>query len=435
VRPVTEQARSVAGAVPILAVSAVLLGTGAQILPPDALIDAGPVQMSLARLLIVLGLVCLVVAEGARGELFRTRLEIPLALLLAASTASTIEWGTEPRLRFLIESIALFYLVVGVVRARPESRTALSLIALLALALAAFGGIEQISQGVLTGFYRDGCTPITLPPGIQPPPGAVTRATGAFSNPNVLAGAVLLLAPLAAVTSLAVTRAAQMRLALGLVAGLGYLALFLTYSRTGVLIGIVGAGAAILFAGTRYRWPLVAVGATLAIGFTFLFASCGSDAGAGYGRSKEWSDTITIIKDNPVYGVGLGRVGQVLQARNPSFTAQHAHNLYLNWWAEAGPAALVAWLWMFGYLVFRSGRAALRGDPLARGLAVALGGFALFSLTDHPANVDRVATTLWVVMGLAAGSLAMWRKREAAGEPEPGSVSGQAAALPATRRA
>lgn len=432
-----ERAREVVAAVPILAISAVLLGTGAEILPADALFGVGPIQITLARLLIAMGLVALVVSEGLRLELFRTRLEIPLALLLSASLVSTIQWETAPRFRFLVESVALFYLVVGVVRARQESRTALSLVALVALALSAFGGIAQISQDVLTGFYRDGCKPLTLAPGIAPPPGSITRATGAFANPNVLAGQILLLAPIAAVTAWAAATAVQLRLALGLVAALGYVALFLTYSRTGVLIALVGAGAAILTSRLKNRtdrgfagvstggWLLVGVAVLVAIGFTFLFASCGSDAGSGYGRTKEWSETIEVIKDNPLYGVGLGRVGQVLQARSPGFSAQHAHNLYLNWWAEAGPAALIAWLWLFGYLVFRSGRAALRGDPLARGLFVALGGFALYSLTDHPANLDRVATTVWVVMGIAAGSLSMWRTRQQAGKPEPGSVSGE----------
>jgi O-antigen ligase len=148
----------------------------------------------------------------------------------------------------------------------------------------------------------------------------------------------------------------------------------------------------------------------LAIGVSFLFGSCGSQGVGGYGRTKEWSQTIHVIRDNPVYGVGLGRLGDVLRARNPRLQVAHAHNLFLNWWAEAGPAALLAWLWIFGATIWRSLRAARAGDPVAKGVFVALAGFALFSLADHPSNVDRVATALWITLGLAAGATPLLRR-------------------------
>ncbi|MBA2506564.1 MAG: O-antigen ligase family protein [Thermoleophilaceae bacterium] len=406
-----DSVRTAVGAVPLLVVCALLLGTGAEIMPPESLISLGPVQITLARLLIMLGLIALVVAEGPRVGLFHSRLEIPLALLLAAVLVSTVQWDTGPRARFMFESVALFYLVVGVVRARPESRTAITLIALVSLAVAALGGVAQISQDVATGFYRDGCEPLTRPGPVQPPD-TIARATGSFANPNVLAGYILLLAPLAAVAAWASAAALQLRLALGLVAGLGYLALLLTYSRAGVFIALLGIGIAIATTKVRHRWPLVALGVALAIATTFLFASCGSDAGAGYGRQQEWRETIEIAVENPVYGVGPGRLGQVLEARDPNFSAQHAHNLFLNWWAEAGPLAMLAFLWIFGFLIWRTGRGAVAGDRIARGLLVALVGFGLFSLADHPANVDRVATAMWIVFGLAAGGFALRRDEE-----------------------
>ena len=79
-------------------------------------------------------------------------------------------------------------------------------------------------------------------------------------------------------------------------------------------------------------------------------------------------------------------------------------------WAEAGPAALLAWLWIFGATIWRSLRAARAGDTLAKGVVVALLGFALFSLADHPSNVDRVAIALWITLGLAAGATPLLRR-------------------------
>lgn len=383
----------------------VLLGTGADILPHDAIVALGPVELTLSRLLVLGGLAALVATDGARAAVFRTRLEIPLALLLIAGLVATIRWGTEPRYRFLVESVAIFYLTFAVARARPEARRALVAVALVAVSISALGGIAQISQGEATGFYRDGCEPVTAPPPIVPPD-TITRATGTFSNPNLLAAHVLLLAPLGAVALALGGLAMQLRLVLGLALALGYVALFLTYSRAAVFFALVAIGVAVATSGLRHRAWLATLGVALALGSTFLFAACGSEAGAGYGRTQEWRDTIAIARDEPLTGIGLGRVGDVLRAGDPRANTAHAHNLFLNWWAEAGPLALVAWVWILVALLWRSLRATLRGDPLARGALVALVGFSGVSLLDHPANVDRVAIAFWMVAALAAAATA-----------------------------
>jgi O-antigen ligase len=133
-----------------------------------------------------------------------------------------------------------------------------------------------------------------------------------------------------------------------------------------------------------------------------LAGSCGSDSTASYGRTEEWRQTFNVIRDNPVWGVGLGRLGAVLQAEHPGSTARHAHNLWLTWWAEAGTGAFVAWVWLTLALLWRSLRAALRGSAAARTGLVALVGFFGFSMLDHPANTDRVALAFWIVAGFAA---------------------------------
>ena len=418
---------------PLIVVGTILLGTGADILPTGQIVDAGPVELNLSRLLLIAGFAAFFYAEGLRPELLPIRLAIPVGLLLAAALATSIEWETGARFRFLVEGIALFVLACAVVRSARQRAVALTVVALAAVALSALTGISQVTQDRATGFYRDGCRPVTAaPPGI--PPGTVTRARGTFENPNLLAAHVLLLAPLAAAAAAAgagrrrgdsgrggaaaadpaatgdapsslgePAGGAQLAVAGGLVVGLAYLGLVLTYSRAGVLIAILGAGVAVAASRAPRRGYLAAVGVAVAIGASFLFATCGSEGAAGFGRIEEWRETMGIVGDNPVLGVGLGRVGGELRARDPRATTAHSHNLFLNWWAEAGPAALVAWLWLFGVLLWWSLRAALRGDALARAALVALLGFAGFSMVDHPANVDRIALALWCVAGIAAG--------------------------------
>ena len=409
--------RAAVAELPLLIVAALLLATGADILPPDALVSIGPVELTLARLLIVAGFAALLYAHRPRRADFATGLEIPIALLLVAGLVATLKWGTEPRLRFLIEAVALFYLAVGTVRVREESRVALAAVALVAVAMSALGGLGQVAQDEATGFYRDGCRPVTMaPPAI--PDGTITRAIGSFANPNLLAGHVLLLAPLGAagIAGLAGGRQ-QLRRVLWMVIALAALGLVLTFSRSGVLLGVLGVIAALATSGMAYRRHLIAAAVALAVATFVLLGSCGSEGAAGYGRTQQWKETISVIGDNPVYGVGLGRVGDVLRERDARHTARHSHNLLLNWWAEAGPLALLAWTWLLAVLVWRSLRGALAGDAMARGAMVALGGFAAYSMLDHPANVDRIAVALWVVMALAATlpRLARGRAPEAAG--------------------
>jgi O-antigen ligase len=331
-----------------------------------------------------------------------------------AGVVATVKWGTEPRLRFLLESVALVYLTLGVVRTRPEARTAILVVALVAVGLSSLDGVAQIAQGEATGFYRDGCTPVTqAPPDI--PDGTVTRAIGSFSNPNLLAAHVLLLAPLAAAGIGLVGGGWTLRRVLALVLGLACVGLVLTYSRTGVVLGVLAAAGGIWLSGVRHRGYLVAAVAALAIVAFVLLGTCGSQGASSFGRTDAWKETIEVIEDNPVYGVGLGRLGDVLHERDARATSNHGHNLLLNWGAEAGLLALLAWLWLLAALLWRSLRAGLAGDVAARGIFMALAAFFAYSMSDHPANVDRIATALFVTMGLAAAlPRAPLRRRERA---------------------
>jgi O-antigen ligase len=406
--------RRAAGELPLLVVATLVLATGADILPPDAIVAVGVVELDLARLLILAGLVALLATHGLRREIFASGLAIPLGLLVVAGLVATVKWGTEPRLRFLLESVALLYLTLAVVRTRPEARTALAIVALVAVSLASLDGVAQIAQDEATGFYRDGCTPVTrAPPDI--PDGTVTRAIGSFANPNPLAAYVLLLAPLAAAGIGLVGGGWTLRRTLALALGLSSVGLVLTYSRTGVVLGVLAAAAGIWLSGVPHRRYLVTAVAALAIVAFVLLGTCGSQGASGFGRTEAWKETIAVIGDNPAYGVGLGRLGDVLHERDDRSTTNHGHNLLLHWWAEAGPLALLAWLWLFAVLLWRSLRAGLAGDVAARGIVVALGAFFAYSMSDHPANVDRIGTALFVTMGLAAAlPRAPLRRREAA---------------------
>jgi O-antigen ligase len=406
---------------PMLVVGVLLLSTAADILPNDTIVGVGEVQLNLARLLVLVSLVAFLIANGFRAEHWRTGYALPLLLLLGVALYSSHKYGTFPRYRFLVEGVAVFYLVFAVVRAQRDGRDVLATIGLIALSVAALAAVAQVAQGVHTGFYRDGCTPVTLTPAATPPSGSLTRATGTFSNPNVLGGYLLLLLPVGAMAWAYVARVRGIWPALALGCGFGFLALVFTFSRAAILASLVAIGVGVLVSDLRYRRWLLLVLAAGGAAIAVLAGGCGSDATSTYGRAEEWQATIDVIRDNPLWGVGLGRLGAVLQAQDPQSSARHAHNLFLTWWAEAGTGALIAWVWLYVLLLWRSLRAALRGSAAARTGLVALLGFLGISMLDHPANTDRVALAFWIVAGFAAatGEPGGWLWRRIRGHPAP----------------
>jgi hypothetical protein len=415
--------RSRVADLPLLLLGVLLLSTAADILPNDTIVGVGEVQLNLARILVAVGLAAVVVTNGFRLDQWRTGLAVPLLLLLGVSLYASHRFGTYPRYRFLVEGVAVFYLAFAVVRARGvDAREGLAFLGIVALSIAALTAVAQVAQDVQTGFYRNGCTPLTLNPGVAPPSGSIPRATGTFSNPNVLGGYLLLLLPIGLMASAYVARVRGLWTVVAFGGGLGFLSIVFTFSRAAVLMSLVAVGLGVLVSDVRYRRWLVLVVLLVAVGIGALAGSCGSDATAGYGRTEEWKQTFEVIRDNPLWGVGLGRLGFVLHARDAASTARHAHNLWLTWWAEAGTGAFIAWVWLTLALLWRSLRAALRGSAAARTGLVALVGFFGFSMLDHPANTDRVALAFWIVAGFAAASadpgpglLARLRRRGGAG--------------------
>jgi len=136
-----------------------------------------------------------------------------------------------------------------------------------------------------------------------------------------------------------------------------------------------------------------------------------------------WKDTVRMILDRPLLGVGVGNFAYTLPkyasresaeslarmrtAAGMDLAVYQAHNGYLEVLAETGVLGLAAFLWMF-YAVcgmfYRLLRRYARGeaDALAVGLAAAAAAtlvHALFSLNfQNPAS----ASHFWVATGLAA---------------------------------
>lgn len=230
------------------------------------------------------------------------------------------------------------------------------------------------------------------------------RVLGTFPLPNLLAGYLAMLLPLAA----AVLMAAPQRLGQRLVAVsclvLAGLAFLLTQSL-GATCALLGAYALVMITRggrrQRSRWLLWAVGSSVLVGSLLAVRPMLRDIAHQHNpirnRLAYWKVTATIIREHPLRGVGFGEFRHAFDAFRPEGAQRvlHAHNSYLELWAELGIIGLLAWLWLIGETL----RAANRVD---RWLAVAACAFALHNLVDFSLYVAQVNVLWWVLVGLAA---------------------------------
>ena len=358
--------------------------------------------MTLGRVLVLVGLIALV-AGGARPGDARTALDVPIALLLAAATLTTLRGGHPGApLRFLVTAVAFYYLVVLVLRRVRGARAALTLVALVAVVAAGGAGVAQVAQDDHTTYYRDGLAPVVS---VTPRPDLLTRAVGTFPNPNLLAGYLLLLVPVAALAVAAAATPDVRAVSVGLVA-LAELGLVLTFSRAGIVAGLLAAAAALYALRPAWRRPLaVAGGVLLALVLVGTIATRGALL-AGFGRPEAWGLAIEVARANPLFGVGLSRAGDVMNLTGDGTdTYRHAHNLWLTWWVETGPVGLLAIVWITVWLLLRAARDALEGSPWGAAALAATVGMLGLSLVDHPANAERIALAFWFVAAwVAAGA-------------------------------
>lgn len=335
--------------------------------------------------------------------LFFVSLFWALLLMSGANTVFTGAAGKE-LLRWSV-NLCAFFLVASIA---GRGRYALALCAVISLA----GSLEA-------GWaIREYAASVRQIPG--------WRVFGTLFNPDFLAGYLVLITPLC-LTFLAQWRGAGRSL-VALLAFLPLPALLLTGSRGGLLA--FGMEFAALLLLLRWNRALdrrtgvslavaVAAMAALFMGLTSLGASQRLAGGPGESiehsaafRKYLWADTLTMIKEQPAFGHGLGSFPW---AHGPSakvgFT-RLAHNSYLQLGAEAGVPALIGLLITFGFWIATAIRRE-RSDqvageelcgvstPAIRAAIVAgVIGADAHNFVDSDAYLLANGLTLWSMMGM-----------------------------------
>lgn len=376
----------------------------------------------------------------------RSRLEAPLFYVLLATALATlpiVDWqlGLPKVLGMVLGAAVLLAICRAVVTRQAVAGAVIGLTVLAASVVAvAFVGSEWKSGVALpiAPLYRLITPVVALIP---------RNAAGELINPNEVAGVLVLLIPVLLAQGAAVARPrrqvhrvhdrwASARSWAAVPVGCAALALLVaTRSRSGWAGGAAALtllGAAVI-ADTKYgparpRWTRDTTVAVVLIGaFALAIAAWSTwqvaprwigatgvpaDVGSIRSRVDLWGRGLYMLQDFALTGIGLGQFNPVLHWRYPPFElapnefTPHVHNIVLEYALELGVPGAVA----FGLLLrafFRQCRQAWRSsDAMLRwtgvGLAIGVGSFLVYGITDAIAPGARGGLVLWIVLGAGA---------------------------------
>ncbi len=376
----------------------------------------------------VIGFICVLLScalrRWARGRFFpQTAFDLPILALLLMAPVSL--WASADLsvslipLGQIVAGVNLFYALTARVETERDLSWAVAGLLLLggSIALLAPFGVDWIKTKFLAlPSVYDRFLHI-LPDGI---------------HPNLLAGALVLVIPLALAILLYAplqrlgTRA---RFARALIAtGVLWMAaiLLLSQSRGGITATLAGLLLLLAFKGRRV------VGSALALlvgGAAWVFTQrdptrladlfFSTDTVSGLaGRLEIWSRAVYALQDVPYTGIGLGMFSRAVKVLYPLFLAGpdtdvgYAHNIFLQVGVDLGIPGLVAYVALvvlglvLGWKAFLAARERRDGDraAVALGLAVSLIAIQLHGVVDSAVWDTKPAILSWMLLGVIAAA-------------------------------
>jgi len=206
---------------------------------------------------------------------------------------------------------------------------------------------------------------------------------------------------------------AKRRRRLAVAAGVLVVGLALTLSRGAALAGFAGLATIIAIARPRHGWRWFGAAATGAVSIFLIFAATRFTANGGgateSSRALIWRSSIDMLKDHPVFGVGLDQFlyqygrRYVLPDGWPERYTSHPHNAVLDVWLSLGIAGLATFA---GLLATVGRRARLVISGMASGRAVAVGAIAALAgglahgMVDNSFFLADIATLTWIMIAL-----------------------------------
>jgi O-antigen ligase len=394
---------------PALGVAALLV-----LAPFDLARYVGPTSITTLKAGLV-GLLAVLAFSRPDLAAFRT---LPVRVMLAAFFATLIaialsaihaqDLGAVVREAFKNgEYLVLFAGAIAAFAADPDDRPFWRMLE-LAVALVCCSALAEYLLGAHSGIFLRGWV---LP-----------RIAGTLEGPNQLAGYLDVVLPV--LVARALIHRDRILTAVIVLAALTDL---LTISRAGILGVVVGIAVvlAVLRPAQRLAWRYAAVVAVIVLGGGTLASRAGVPVGyfsldqvtqsADHlgNRSELWRAAIALWRTSPLFGVGAGNYELDL-AQVGLFGVRYLQSL-----AEEGLVGLLTTVSLFAVTIWTLARSAVR-RPLVVGALGATVALSVHQVTDDLFFFPKVATTYWLVTGVAVAEIAaryLFEQRRAATYP------------------
>jgi O-antigen ligase len=200
------------------------------------------------------------------------------------------------------------------------------------------------------------------------------------------------------------------------------LALLLTFSKGGLLLGIP-AGLLVVFwiwqrRNGRSPWPWAIALLILGVAALFLASQIPQLSqrldlfgATGVFRIKLWQAGLEMFRENPLFGVGLDnflyayRGRYILDGAWQEPNLNHPHNIFLDFATRLGLVGLLAGGWMIFILARTLKRVLAKVNeewlPVAAGLSGALAAMLIHGLVDHSFFLVDLALSFYLMIGIA----------------------------------
>jgi len=232
-------------------------------------------------------------------------------------------------------------------------------------------------------------------------PPSLRRASSTFNQPNILGDYIIMFIPL--VLLLLFKYKSPLYL---LVSIISLTALVFSFSR-GAVAGFLAA-TALFFRQNKKTLRILVFSTVFFLIIIILQLSVISpiiDKGISLqGRFEIFKESLNLIKENPLFGTGLGTFRTVnnleIGAEND---IHHAHNIYLQIAVERGLIALLVFL----ALLFVFYRESLATPPdgeylhlIKQALLIGITAVLIHGLVDYPFYNQRIALLFWMLVGI-----------------------------------
>jgi putative inorganic carbon (HCO3(-)) transporter len=341
------------------------------------------------------------------------------SMALISLTITTQHETTLTQVYRLFSGIALTYAIVRSVSFSPPAR-----MLLLATALVVVTFFLSLATPFTT-WIKYGRILDSLPVNVR---GVFPTLTSDVSNPNVLAGQIVILLPFSVAMVMSGWRSlGVLRWLFATLTASIALAMLIFTQSTGALVAL----AAMLVVGivlflVKKRWHMFVVILLGMIGIfilidqaTFLLelppVQKTIESRSSQGRIELWQHALYLIRDFPFTGIGMGTYKEVahtlypFQVMPPS-RAFHAHNILLQVGVDLGIPGLIAWVCLFllvmwqGWRIYRDGQRQPSLWLRNLGIAILCSQVALLThgMVDAVTwGMVRPAPLVWAIWGLA----------------------------------